>query len=202
MSAELLLACCMAVFVASIIPSPSMLLALAKGANHGWGAGALSGAGNIAAMIVQAVASYLMILEVGGLSSSLLLGMKLVGALYIFYIGWTLMGIANSGSDREVAARSGSSWQHVRDGFMFAVVNPKAIVFFAALFPQFVRRSAAGGVIAMGVPIVTIGFACFMIYVVAGRVMVEILGNGRHVGKIFGICIMLCALALLFARIA
>ncbi len=79
--------------------------------------------------------------------------------------------------------RSWSSWQHVRDGFMFAIVNPKAIVFFAALFPQFVRRSAAGGVIAMGVPIVTIGFACFMSYVVAGRLMVEILGNRRHVAE-------------------
>ncbi|WP_438044384.1 LysE family translocator [Sorangium sp. So ce128] len=199
MSTEVLLAYCMAIFVASIIPGPSMLLALAKGANHGWGAGALSGAGNIAATIVQAVASYLVILKVGSLSSTLLLGMKLVGALYIFCIGWTLMGVANFGSDREVAARAGSSWQHVRDGFMFAIVNPKAIVFFAALFPQFVGRSVAGSVIAIGVPIVTIGFACFMIYVVAGRVMVEILGHGRHVGKIFGICIMLCALALLFA---
>ncbi len=68
---------------------------------------------------------------------------KLAGAAYVIYLGvqairhrkelWAALG---------AAVEAKSVRRIVRDGFLVGVSNPKSIVFFMAVLPQFVDRSA------------------------------------------------------------
>jgi threonine/homoserine/homoserine lactone efflux protein len=68
---------------------------------------------------------------------------KLAGAAYLVYLG--VQAIRHRGSLRaalEVAAQPRSLGRILSDGIAVGATNPKVIVFFAAVLPQFVNRSA------------------------------------------------------------
>jgi threonine/homoserine/homoserine lactone efflux protein len=68
---------------------------------------------------------------------------KLAGAAYLIYLG--VQAVRHRRSLTEalgVTVTQKTPLRIVRDGFLVGVTNPKAIVFFAAVLPQFVDRSA------------------------------------------------------------
>src|SRR5215472_17872066 len=68
---------------------------------------------------------------------------KLAGAAYLVYLGVAAIRHRRSlraALDRPSEARTIA--RIVRDGFVVGVSNPKAIVFFVAVLPQFVSRQA------------------------------------------------------------
>jgi threonine/homoserine/homoserine lactone efflux protein len=68
---------------------------------------------------------------------------RLAGAAYLVYLG--VQAIRHRGSLREaldVAAQPKSFGRILRDGIVVGVSNPKVIVFFAAVLPQFVNPTA------------------------------------------------------------
>jgi threonine/homoserine/homoserine lactone efflux protein len=68
---------------------------------------------------------------------------KLAGAAYLVYLGINALRHRRSLSaalDAPVAAKTRG--RMLRDGFVVGVFNPKSIVFFAAVLPQFADRSA------------------------------------------------------------
>ena len=69
--------------------------------------------------------------------------MKVVGAAYLIYLG--VQAFRHRGEDVDaVAVAPRSTLRIVRDGFVVGVSNPKALVFLAAVLPQFVDHSAGG----------------------------------------------------------
>ena len=190
MNAKILSVYCFTIFIASIIPGPSSLLALTQGARYGLSAGALSGIGNVIASVLQGVLALLIISQVGKISTSALEFIKYLGAAYIIYLGVTLLKVESFGPSPEskAAAISVKGYKHLWDGFAFAIFNPKALTFFAALFPQFIGGGAVSiELIAMiFLPIAIIAFACFIFYVVAGSLLIGVMSRTRHIGKIFG----------------
>lgn len=69
--------------------------------------------------------------------------------------------------------------------------NPKAIVFFTAIFPQFINPDAA--YIPQFCTLMSIGsliaFSCFMIYAIGGQKMVRLFSKaavGRYFNRIIG----------------
>lgn len=190
MDIKILSVYCFTIFVASIIPGPSSLLALTQGARYGLSAGALSGVGNVIASVLQGILALLVISQVGKISPSALEFIKYFGAAYIIYLGITLLKVESFGPSPEAASSATSikGYRHLWDGFAFAIFNPKALTFFAALFPQFVE----GGAISFELlaliflPIAIIAFACFIFYVIAGSLLIGLMSRTRHIGKIFG----------------
>lgn len=132
----------------------------------------------------------LVISQVGKISPSALEFIKYFGAAYIIYLGITLLKVESFGPSPEAASSATSikGYRHLWDGFAFAIFNPKALTFFAALFPQFVE----GGAISFELlaliflPIAIIAFACFIFYVIAGSLLIGLMSRTRHIGKIFG----------------
>jgi threonine/homoserine/homoserine lactone efflux protein len=202
MTFYLLLAYCSAIFIASIIPGPSMFLALLQGSEYGIFAGFIGAIGNVIASLVQAVITYYIIIKIGGISSSIFFWLKIFGAVYIIYVGVKLLPIKNFAkpSDGNIQ-RSESIIRHGIDGFLFAILNPKALTFFAALFPKFVHPGAIewAVILAVFMPIAIIAFVCFMAYVVAGSNLIKIFNSTIHIGKIFGIFIISSGIILLFS---
>ncbi|QIK62928.1 LysE family transporter [Leucobacter viscericola] len=69
-------------------------------------------------------------------------GIRYLGAAYLAYLGIRLILSKPSAktSDDDAAAQQGeSAWSMLRRGFWVNLLNPKAIVFFLAFLPQFIR---------------------------------------------------------------
>jgi threonine/homoserine/homoserine lactone efflux protein len=126
-----------------IVPGPSVLFTLARGVAWGRAVAVLTVLGNSLGTLVLSV-----IVAVGlgpflSRSHSFAVILQLVGGGYLIWLGIEALrhrrAHAKAMTDRE--ARRPSNLNIVRQGFIVGILNPKSLVFFAAVFPHFVVRS-------------------------------------------------------------
>jgi threonine/homoserine/homoserine lactone efflux protein len=137
-SVETLLTFALAGVILVIIPGPSVLFIVGRALAHGRRAALASVAGNTigASLVVIFVAMGLG--AVAAQSGHLFTTLKLVGAAYLIYLGVQTIRSrgdlvhALTGTTSPVSGRM--FWQGVVVGF----TNPKVLVFYAAVLPQFV----------------------------------------------------------------
>lgn len=132
--------------ISILSPGPAVLLAISNSVRFGVRSAIYSSLGNvIGVMLVSTLA--MLGLGVVLKSSALLFGMiKLVGAGYLIYLGirqWTAKGALFSNPGVSPIEASLSKWQLFRQGATLALTNPKAILFFTALFPHFLDSRSA-----------------------------------------------------------
>ena len=138
-----LLAFALISFVLIIVPGPNVLFVISRSLMLGRAAGVGTAAGGQIGVYLQVVA---VAFGVGALverSVAIFTVIKLAGAVYLVYLG--VQAIRHRGSLREaleVAAQPRSLARILWDGIAVGATNPKVIVFFAAVLPQFVNRSA------------------------------------------------------------
>lgn len=68
---------------------------------------------------------------------------KLIGALYLVWLGIKLFRAEPVPPQADASAVGGTGWAAFRDGFLVTVFNPKGILFFIAFVPQFIRPEAS-----------------------------------------------------------
>lgn len=130
------------VFFVSATPGPNMLLAMTHGIHYGVRRtmatcfGLMSGLGLIMAVSSAGLGALLIA------SEQLFSLMKWAGAGYLIYLGiktWRSepTPVEEMRQTGQVAASDVSPSRLFRSGFLVALSNPKAFVFFTALFPQF-----------------------------------------------------------------
>lgn len=121
-----------------IIPGPTVAVVIANSLKHGVKIGMVTVAGGMLAM------GLLLVLVTFGLSALLenlgylLTYIKWIGVIYLVYIGyktWT----APSASLSDIEAQKPNPKKIFIHGFVVAISNPKALVFFGAFFPQFLN---------------------------------------------------------------
>lgn len=127
--------------VAILSPGPAIVLALRNGTAYGVRSVVWSALGNVTGLFCLSAAS---MLGLGVLlqSSALLFGaLKIVGALYLFYMGAKqLLGRSSAFAKLDSATAKAAmprAWHLYREAVLTAATNPKPILFFTALFPQF-----------------------------------------------------------------
>jgi threonine/homoserine/homoserine lactone efflux protein len=130
-------------FVLIIVPGPNVLFVISRSLMLGRAAGVGTAAGGQIGVYLQVVA---VAFGVGALverSMAVFTVIKLAGAAYLVYLGVQAIRHRRSLSAAlDVAAEPRSLGRILRDGVIVGVSNPKVIVFFAAVLPQFVNRSA------------------------------------------------------------
>ena len=132
------------VFVVSAIPGPNMLLVMTHGARHGLQRSTATMAGCLTALIVMlsvSAAGLGVFLEAW---PRLFDALRLTGAAYLVWLGvksWRAKASAIDIRDESAGARSAKRAALFRNGFLVASSNPKAILFAAALLPQFIDAS-------------------------------------------------------------
>lgn len=184
MSLNFLLFYSMTVFIASIIPGPSMLLALSHGMQYGARKSVASAMGNVSITIVQALISIAGLGTVLMTSESIFLLIKWTGAAYLIYMGISILrspGFIGSESRENVFSKSCSKRKMYLQAAIVTAGNPKAILFFAAVFPQFIDPESAyllQSVILLGLGAL-IAFVCFMTYALCGQKILHWLSNAR-----------------------
>ncbi|MCB4363584.1 LysE family translocator [Hydrogenophaga taeniospiralis] len=142
MTLQLLLAYSLITWLTAATPGPAVLLALRNGATRGFRAGLYSTLGNQIGLLLLAGASILGLGVILHTSAWLFTLVKWVGAAYLVYLGVRMLRSRDGldlGSAAQGDAPPASDAQMFRLGLWVSLTNPKAILFFGALFPQFVQ---------------------------------------------------------------
>jgi threonine/homoserine/homoserine lactone efflux protein len=126
-----------------LAPGPNVLFVVSRSLQLGRGSGIAAVVGGQTGVYVQVIA---VAFGVGALvqrSVAVFTVIKLAGAAYLVFLGVQAIrhrtSLAAILAERAVPA---STSRMLRDGFVVGITNPKAIVFFAAVLPQFADRSA------------------------------------------------------------
>ena len=141
--ADHLLAFALISFALIIVPGPNVLFIISRSLMLGRTAGVGTALGGQIGVYVQVAAVAFGVGAIVERSVAVFTVLKLAGAAYLVYLGvQALRHRRELGAALTAQAEPKSIRRIVRDGFMVGVSNPKAIVFFIAVLPQFVDQSA------------------------------------------------------------
>jgi threonine/homoserine/homoserine lactone efflux protein len=172
-----------------LVPGPSVLFVVTRSLTLGRRAGLATAAGNAAGVYVQVIA---VAFGVGALvqeSIAVFTIIKLVGAAYLVYLGVQTFRHRRSLAAALYAPVEPKILRRILgDAFLVGVLNPKVIVFFMAILPQFVDR-AAGSVplqlLALGAVFCVIALVCDSVWaLLAGAARAWLLRSPRRLEAI------------------
>jgi threonine/homoserine/homoserine lactone efflux protein len=154
-------------FAIIIIPGPSVMFVVGRALSLGRRAALVTVAGNALGFYVQVVLVAVGLGAVVESSVAVFTAIKLIGAAYLVWLGAQAIihRRANAALSTTVDAGSDVVTTHRSlfvDGFVVGVANPKTIVFFAAILPQFVQAGGAPAglqMMALGVIFAVIALA-------------------------------------------
>ncbi|MFG1920332.1 LysE family translocator [Cryptosporangium sp. NPDC048952] len=142
-----------------LIPGPSVLFVIGRSLSLGRRGGLMSVLGNTLGMLPQIAAVSLGVGAVVAESVVLFQLLKLAGAGYLIYLGVQAIRHRNDVTTTEPLTPQPTG-RLIRQGFLVGVTNPKSIVLFAAVLPQFTDHSAGSvplQIAVLGLMVVVIG---------------------------------------------
>jgi homoserine/homoserine lactone efflux protein len=174
-------------FLVTFSPGPGVLLAVSNAMAHGsrhWVASSLGNATGLLIISGVAMAGMGAVLAVSALAFTVL---KVAGALYLIYLGikqWrsqtvSFAAAANAAPGENTTVTADRTRRLYGQGVGVALTNPKAILFFSALFPQFITADAP---VLEQVVLLTLTFVAFsllshLFYVLVARMFKGQLAN-------------------------
>ena len=135
-------------FIAAMIiilaPGPSVLFVIARAIAWGRATAVATVAGNVLGAFSLSVVVAIGLGPILQRSELAFISVQVLGGCYLIYLGITAIkhsqihasDMTNQGDIRP------SKWKSMREGYWVGALNPKGIVFFAAILPQFVDRNA------------------------------------------------------------
>ena len=154
-------------------PGPAVLLVVAQGLSRGRIAALWSSLGILTGNAFYFVVSATGLGSILMASYNLFFLIKWIGAGYLVWLGLvTIFRKSSTVSAVTVEPRTASSKKMLLNGFILQASNPKALIFFAALLPQFIdpHDAVARQVAILGVTSITIEFFVLLAYgAAAGR---------------------------------
>lgn len=136
MTLEAYIAFCLAALAIVIVPGPTVTVVIANSLKYGARAGMLNVAGTQAGLVVW------MVIAILGLASAItLMGVwfdvvRIAGALYLIWLGFKLL--RSKGEILSGASAAPPKGGFFLQGFMVILSNPKVLLVFGALIPQFI----------------------------------------------------------------
>lgn len=131
-------------FIVIAIPGPSVLFIVSRALASGRRVAMWTMLGNTTGVYGLVIAIAFGMGAISEHSLALFMVMKIVGGVYLIYLGiktYRERGSLAVAMKQQVAARA-SDWTSFGNGVLVGLANPKAIVFMAAVLPQFVTPSA------------------------------------------------------------
>lgn len=118
-------------------PDTSQLLIISNSVRYGLRRSAYTIAGDLTANSLQMTGAAFGLAAIIATSASAFVWIKWLGVAYLVWIGLQLI-LAKDRPEDVAATASGQSARLFRQGFVTSMANPFAVVFFGALFPQFI----------------------------------------------------------------
>lgn len=138
----------LALFVVSglllnMMPGPDSLLIMLRSGSQGWRAGSVATLGIGTGVMVHVLAAALGLSALLSASAELFTVIKLVGALYLIYLGISLFRQQSARIDSAGVSLSALSYGRIYwQGVLTNVLNPKVAIFFLAFVPKFIAPDA------------------------------------------------------------
>ena len=131
------------ILILTASPGPSSLLCMTKGVTQGFRVGVLTALGSLTAITCILTLSFMGLGLLISSSEWAFNVLKYMGAAYLVYLGIKIIFSKQQDYQRDATQipSDQASMKHYLSGFIVGVSNPKAILFFTALFPQFIDAS-------------------------------------------------------------
>jgi threonine/homoserine/homoserine lactone efflux protein len=133
--------------IAIASPGPATLMAINNSLAHGQRSAIWSSLGNASGLFCLSSAAMLGLGALLASSEWLFNAVKFIGAGYLFYLGIRQLfkkgPMLPDGIQDDLKESRPTRSKLYKAAFLTAVTNPKATMFFTALFPQFIDQSAA-----------------------------------------------------------
>ena len=172
----------LATIILSLTPGPGVFSSLSSGLHHGFRLGLWNGVGMQASNIVSVAIVGLGLGAILLASETLFTVVKWLGVAYLIYLGivtWRSKPRAfeDSGDD----SAKGAADVFMR-GFLVNITNPKGIIFFAAIFPQFidVARPQAMQYVILGATTVATDLVIMMGYTALAAKVFRVMKEPAH----------------------
>ena len=134
-----------AAMIIILAPGPSVLFIIARAIAWGRATAIASVAGNVTGAFTLSLAVAFGLGPILQASELAFIGVQLLGGLYLIYLG--LDAIKHSRIHADDMVNQGdikpSNISSIKDGFWVGALNPKGLVFFAAILPQFLDRDGS-----------------------------------------------------------
>ncbi len=165
------------VFAATLSPGPAVLFIVTSTTLHGIRKSLFAAFGNIAGLFVIGVLTMSGLGTLLKTSEAVFNTFKLIGAAYLIYLGIKQFFSKSTGAQSNQASLNGYEVCNKQDSdtvsvklfcqaFLVAISNPKAILFFTALFPQFIQTETS--LIPQFLTLISVmmaaSFSCLMLY--------------------------------------
>ncbi|WP_406622864.1 LysE family translocator [Acidovorax sp. SDU_ACID1] len=178
----------------ALTPGPNNFCGLNNGIRAGVGAALLATVGRVAAfaifLTISAIGLGAMLLA----SEAAFTAVKWAGAVYLFWIGWRAwrsreFGGAALAEGAEAAVRAAapvSVRAMALQEFLLGITNPKAIILFAAIFPQFIdpAQPAARQFVVLGAVYLVAEFVSTAVYAACGLQIRRVIRTQRGVVRL------------------
>lgn len=195
-----------AIFFLAISPGPDLLLLSSYSSSKGFMAGAMVSIGVLLAGVVQTSLVAFGLGELMMVMPIIALGVKLVGAAYLTYIGLKMLltwykSVANYEQNQDILTRAErrskaikvSSFSLMNKGVLNNLLNPKALLFFSFFLPQFTHDGSdlttqilmLGLILSLFVFVINLAFS--FAFSQLGRFLGKKLKLGQHIDGVLGL---------------
>jgi threonine/homoserine/homoserine lactone efflux protein len=168
-----------------VVPGPSVLFVVSRAVALGRRAAVGTAVGNEAGLLVQVAAVALGLGFVVQSSIVVFSAIKFLGALYLVFLG--VQTFRHRGTLSVGTAASAQVKRPKRvlfEGFMVGMTNPKGLLIFSAILPQFIDPARGGATLQL----LVLGFVCVLIALIsdsawgllAGTVRTWLAGSARR----------------------
>ncbi|MEN5018510.1 LysE family transporter [Erwinia sp. Eh17-17] len=166
------------------IPGPSALISMTHGLRYGRKQALATVTGGVLAAMVLMTASALGLGAILAASTTAFTVLKVVGAAYLIWLGiaaWRDSSEPATVNAAELEEAPGAL-RLFRKGFMVGISNPKDLLFFAALFPNFVDASQPHAMQFATLAVTWAVLDCSIMfgYACAGRRLSGVFSNARR----------------------
>jgi threonine/homoserine/homoserine lactone efflux protein len=166
------------------IPGPSVLFVISRGVSFGRRAALATVVGNELGLLAQVIAVAFGLGAIVAQSAGVFTAVKLVGAGYLIYLGIRAL---RHRSDLTAALSASNTPGRTRrmllDGVIVGVTNPKSLLLFGAILPQFVDPAAGHlplQLLVLGLVCVAIALVCDAAWALLSGAAGSWLGSSPH----------------------
>ncbi len=173
-----LVAFLLTVYVLIVIPGPSVVFTVSRGVALGRRAALTTVLGNTSGLLLQLVLVVIGLGSVLASSDTVFTVLKLIGAVYLVLLGLRSIrdrrALADALSPSPVGSRG--TWTTYREGFVVGATNPKGLLIFTAVLPEFIDGPAGHPTLQLA----TLGAICAVIALLSDSTWALASGTARE----------------------
>lgn len=158
------------------MPGPSILFVVSRALALGRRAALTTVVGNTAGLAAQVTLVVAGLGAVVARSAAIFTAVKLLGAIYLVFLGIrVIVARRELATILDDAVEPQNRRRNLREGFIVGATNPKGVIIFTAVLPQFISRSAGH----VSLQLALLGAICLMISLVTDSGWALVSGTAR-----------------------